>query len=177
MVLVVKIQYLDVLRRRTFPALEPLTLKTLNSTIAELFDFPDHVGLKYSYTDNEGDEVVLAGDDDLKDAVQLQRLNPLRLLLKEVVYEKAPTDIPGLMLGFVKPSPEPEVVEAKPLSKFTPLIEESLKDALYQSPKVVPAAGGLSPLDSLLKQAPIIAEVMEALQAAGISATFEPTFK
>ncbi|KAK1258571.1 hypothetical protein QJS04_geneDACA014847 [Acorus gramineus] len=58
------------------------TMGSLRSKIIVLFNFKPDADLTLTYIDEDGDVVTLMDDNDLHDAVILQRLNPLRITVQ-----------------------------------------------------------------------------------------------
>lgn len=53
--------------------------RELLATIRRDFNIPKSSELVLSYIDNEKDKVTMVGDDDIRDAFLLQKLNPVRV--------------------------------------------------------------------------------------------------
>ncbi|XP_073143601.1 protein JOKA2-like [Henckelia pumila] len=82
--IVVKVKYGDVLRRfRSWISDDELdvSMDGLEEKILSLFNLPQNISLMLAYIDEDGDDVALVDDDDLRDVVK-QGLNPLRVTVK-----------------------------------------------------------------------------------------------
>ncbi|CAM6092724.1 unnamed protein product [Calypogeia fissa] len=83
MAYILKIKYENNLRRLTLQKneieSESFTFAHLESRIRELFQLPAAAPLAVTYTDEENDVVTMGNDQDLKDALVEQALNPLRI--------------------------------------------------------------------------------------------------
>eukprot|EP00245_Coleochaete_scutata_P013534 TRINITY_DN553_c0_g1_i1.p1 TRINITY_DN553_c0_g1~~TRINITY_DN553_c0_g1_i1.p1 ORF type:complete len:900 (+),score=261.94 TRINITY_DN553_c0_g1_i1:206-2905(+) len=69
----------DELHRFTFGKGVTLCFTDLEKKICARFGLPVASSLRMTYKDEEDEKVVMTDDDDLKDAINLQSLNPLRL--------------------------------------------------------------------------------------------------
>ncbi|PKA62045.1 hypothetical protein AXF42_Ash018270 [Apostasia shenzhenica] len=80
---VIKVKYVDALRRFKFHVQQQLIteydMNKLRAKIASLFNFNPDALLVLTYTDEDGDIVVLENNDEFHDAVIQQKLNPLRI--------------------------------------------------------------------------------------------------
>lgn len=79
---VIKVKHGDTLRRlggHVDGKLMDYTINKLRNKIISLFKFNDDADLILTYTDIDGDIVTLDNDDELRDAVIGQRLNPIRI--------------------------------------------------------------------------------------------------
>ncbi|CAI9757409.1 unnamed protein product [Fraxinus pennsylvanica] len=82
---VIKIKYGDTLRRFIAKIIDEglnFNIEGLRMQIFFLFNFPVDTSLMLTYIDEDGDEVALVDDDDLRDVVR-QALNPLRITVKQ----------------------------------------------------------------------------------------------
>ncbi|XP_020571772.1 protein NBR1 homolog isoform X2 [Phalaenopsis equestris] len=82
--IVIKVKYCDTLRRFSVYVHRQLMIidydmDKLRTKISSLFNFSDDAVLVLTYTDEDGDVVALDNNDELRDAVLSQRLNPLRI--------------------------------------------------------------------------------------------------
>ncbi|KAL6652531.1 hypothetical protein ACP70R_011456 [Stipagrostis hirtigluma subsp. patula] len=80
--LVVKVKYGDTLKRFNACVNGPHfdhDLATLRTKIASAFKFSPDADFILTYTDEDGDVVMLDDDNDLRDAAVAQKLNPLRI--------------------------------------------------------------------------------------------------
>jgi next to BRCA1 gene 1 protein len=59
-----------------------MNLSALRARIDTAFKFGPDVDFVLTYTDEDGDIVMLDDDDDLRDAALRQRLNPLRITVQ-----------------------------------------------------------------------------------------------
>ncbi|KAG8071272.1 hypothetical protein GUJ93_ZPchr0006g40693 [Zizania palustris] len=79
---VLKVKYGETLKRFNGYVQGPrfsLNLSALRSKIASAFKFTPDIDFILTYTDEDGDIVMLDDDDDLQDAATHQKLNPLRI--------------------------------------------------------------------------------------------------
>eukprot|EP00850_Spirogloea_muscicola_P000149 SM000001S04551 [mRNA] locus=s1:911252:915307:+ [translate_table: standard] len=81
-VVVVKLNYDGVMCRTTLSKSPLPTHASLEERIRESFKISPSSHLTITYTDSDGDNITILGDDDIRDAIVLQQLNPLRLTVK-----------------------------------------------------------------------------------------------
>eukprot|EP00897_Mesotaenium_endlicherianum_P008251 jgi/Mesen1/7454/ME000389S06794 len=86
---VVKLHHDGSIRRVLFPGkkAENLLYSDLESKARQLYSLPESAPLQLSYFDDEDDEITLAGDSDLKDALLAQKLNPLHVFVEAAALE------------------------------------------------------------------------------------------
>lgn len=89
--LVIKVKYGDTLRRFSVYVHQQLMIieydmNKLRTKISSLFKFSNDAVLILTYTDEDGDVVALDNDDELRDAILSQRLNPLRITVQLKPY-------------------------------------------------------------------------------------------
>eukprot|EP00897_Mesotaenium_endlicherianum_P008253 jgi/Mesen1/7456/ME000389S06799 len=85
---VVKLHYGDGIRRVVFPGkAESLAYSDLVGKARQLYSLPESAPLQLSYFDDEDDEITLAGDSDLKDALLAQKLHPLHVFVEVPALE------------------------------------------------------------------------------------------
>eukprot|EP00271_Cylindrocystis_brebissonii_P018955 TRINITY_DN554_c0_g1_i1.p1 TRINITY_DN554_c0_g1~~TRINITY_DN554_c0_g1_i1.p1 ORF type:complete len:894 (+),score=195.02 TRINITY_DN554_c0_g1_i1:123-2804(+) len=196
---VIKVKYQNVLRRVLISEPEQLSFRGLKERIAGIFGLPSDANLKITYTDCDNDVVALVDDTDVRDAIMLQRLNPLRLVVEEVLLS---TFLTGSSPSAGSVQEQDSVSSADEDSDFTmvraPSVEIRAKEAdhpdtaakatdvkVQESTRKVEEAmrlayaesPGDADIEALVAQAPKIAEMMQDLAKSGIYASFEPTFK
>ncbi|CAM0945438.1 unnamed protein product [Alopecurus aequalis] len=123
---VVKVKYGDTLKRfngYVNGTHFTLNLSALRSKIASAFKFGSDADFILTYTDDDGDVVMLDDDEDLHDAAIHQKLNPLRISvqLKNSDIGVSPTD---------RQDPNPAPLRATiqdPLAQIKSVIDEALK--------------------------------------------------
>eukprot|EP00850_Spirogloea_muscicola_P011379 SM000070S21345 [mRNA] locus=s70:590221:594000:+ [translate_table: standard] len=81
-VVVVKLNYDGVMCRTTLSKSPLPTHASLEERIRESFKISPSSHLTITYTDSDGDNITTLGDEDIRDAIVLQQLNPLRLTVK-----------------------------------------------------------------------------------------------
>ncbi|KAL0921410.1 hypothetical protein M5K25_008476 [Dendrobium thyrsiflorum] len=82
---VIKVKYGDTLRRFSIYVHQQTIeydMNMLRTKISSLFKFSNDAVLVLTYKDEDGDVVALDNDDELRDAVLSQRLNPLRITVQ-----------------------------------------------------------------------------------------------
>eukprot|EP00270_Netrium_digitus_P010320 TRINITY_DN31_c0_g1_i1.p1 TRINITY_DN31_c0_g1~~TRINITY_DN31_c0_g1_i1.p1 ORF type:complete len:899 (+),score=285.23 TRINITY_DN31_c0_g1_i1:102-2798(+) len=77
--IVIKVKLNKTLRRFSLAASPTPTLVNLEKKIHDLFKLSDGATVTMTYVDDEQDAVTMASDEDVYDAVVLQKLNPLRM--------------------------------------------------------------------------------------------------
>ncbi|CAD6250480.1 unnamed protein product [Miscanthus lutarioriparius] len=116
-----------------------MNLSSLRAKIATAFKFGPHADFVLTYTDEDGDIVMLDDDDDLCDAALRQKLNPLRItvqLKKNQPTEKKDASAP------VKPTaqdPLSQIMSA--IEGLKPVQEDGLahiKSAIGEAIKSIP---------------------------------------
>lgn len=131
---VIKIKYEDTLCRLTFqstPGGDDFSYRRLETRIRDLFKFPAYNQIRLTYTDEDGDVVAMADDQDLVDALIIQSLNPLRLHVK-LVDVNLPTGVP------ISPLPQPaSSVQVNPVVSQSAINSESSDQPIRQILKAV----------------------------------------
>ncbi|KAK1289666.1 hypothetical protein QJS10_CPB18g00653 [Acorus calamus] len=177
--LVFKIKYGDALRR--FGAcvrgrMIDFTMGSLRSKIIVLFNFKPDADLTLTYIDEDGDVVTLMDDNDLHDAVILQRLNPLRITVQfnsNVTAGNSDARLPTPIQSYGPPKTHYSVDEfLNSMSEHVHLTGSCFEKALKHAPEPVHAAiskvsGELQSLVS--KSALPAAEIVEHLLKSVIS--------
>eukprot|EP00850_Spirogloea_muscicola_P017931 SM000159S01762 [mRNA] locus=s159:128792:132618:+ [translate_table: standard] len=87
-VIVVKVNYDGVMCRTTLSKSPLPTHASLEERIRESFKISPSSHLTITYTDSDGDNITILGDDDIRDAIVLQQLNPLRLTVNTKSVER-----------------------------------------------------------------------------------------
>uniref|UniRef100_A0ACD5YT19 Uncharacterized protein n=1 Tax=Avena sativa TaxID=4498 RepID=A0ACD5YT19_AVESA len=124
---VVKVKYGDTLKRFNGYANGThftLNLSALRSKIASAFKFGPDADFILTYTDDDGDVVMLDDDEDLHDAAIHQKLNPLRISvqLKNSHTGESQTDRQD-----PNPAPFRVTTTQDPLAQIKSVIDEALK--------------------------------------------------
>ncbi|GAQ90219.1 hypothetical protein KFL_006150010 [Klebsormidium nitens] len=86
---VVKVSFKGIMKRLTYGT-EEANFDRLVKTLKESFSIAEGAKLRILYTDSDGDKVLLSDNEDLKDALKNQKLNPLYLevtIIKEAKSE------------------------------------------------------------------------------------------
>jgi next to BRCA1 gene 1 protein len=116
-----------------------MNLSALRARIDTAFKFGPDVDFVLTYTDEDGDIVMLDDDDDLRDAALRQRLNPLRItvqLKKNQPTEKKDTSAP---VKSAAQDPLSQLMSA--IEGLKPVQEDSLahiKSAIGEAIKSIP---------------------------------------
>ncbi|XP_072979781.1 protein JOKA2 isoform X1 [Typha angustifolia] len=163
--LVIKVKYGDILKRfNVYVEGHRLdhNMTTLRTKIINAFKFRSDVDLTLTYTDEDGDIVILDDDDDLRDAAVCQQLNPLRINV-QLKYA-------GLELEAQTADPTP-VRSVNPENQLVQ-ISSSVDDALKSLPE--PFRSTVSNLShdlfsKVASAAPAFSELMDALSKLNIS--------
>jgi next-to-BRCA1 protein 1 len=100
-----------------------LNLSALRSKIASAFKFGPDVDFILTYTDDDGDIVMLDDDEDLHDAAIHQKLNPLRISVK---LKNSHTSASQTDRQDLKPAPLRATTQ-DPLAQIKSVIDEALK--------------------------------------------------
>ncbi|XP_006647446.1 protein JOKA2 [Oryza brachyantha] len=128
---VLKVKYGETLKRFNGYVQGPqfsLNLSALRSKIASAFKFDPNIDFILTYTDEDGDIVMLDDDDDLHDAAIHQKLNPLRI---NVQLNSSHTAAPQAKQQDSNNTPlRPTTIE-DPLTQIKSVIEEVLKPISY----------------------------------------------
>uniref|UniRef100_A0A1D1Y246 Uncharacterized protein C6orf106 n=1 Tax=Anthurium amnicola TaxID=1678845 RepID=A0A1D1Y246_9ARAE len=168
--LVVKVKYGDTLRRfnvsvhgRDFDH----DMNKLRTKIINFFKFNANANMILTYIDEDGDAVTLVDDDELRDAVFRQHLNPLRINVQLNTDFAARAEArPHLEASNIAPKTGTQGIQASHLS--------SIDDALQSVPD--PLRGVLSKIshDFMSKaaaSAPALAEFVEYFSKLGQTPT------
>jgi next to BRCA1 gene 1 protein len=123
-----------------------INLSALRAKIANTFKFDPDAEFVLTYTDVDGDDVMLDDDDDLRDAALHQKLNPLRINVQLKI--RYATEQQKTNSESVKPTaqdPLPQIISAietlKPISKSSTAHKECLaqmKSAVGEAIKSIP---------------------------------------
>jgi next to BRCA1 gene 1 protein len=123
-----------------------INLSALRAKIANAFKFGPDAEFVLTYTDEDGDAVMLDDDDDLRDAALHQKLNPLRINVQLKIRHA--TEQQKTNSESVKPTaqdPISQIISAiealKPISKSSTAQEERLaqiKSAVGEAIKSIP---------------------------------------
>ncbi|CAN6252147.1 unnamed protein product [Urochloa humidicola] len=117
-----------------------MNLSALRAKITTAFKFDPDADFVLTYTDEDGDAVMLDDDDDLRDAALRQKLNPLRITVQ--LKRSQPTEQKGRDSTPVKPTaqdPLSQIMSA--IEGLKPAQEESLahiKSAIGEAIKSIP---------------------------------------
>ncbi|RCV07092.1 hypothetical protein SETIT_1G216500v2 [Setaria italica] len=117
-----------------------MNLSALRAKIATAFKFGPDADFILTYTDEDGDAVMLDDDDDLRDAALRQKLNPLRITVQ--LKKSQPTEQKERNSTPVKPTaqdPLSQIMSA--IEGLKPAQEESLahiKSAIGEAIKSIP---------------------------------------
>ncbi|EES05348.2 hypothetical protein SORBI_3004G200200 [Sorghum bicolor] len=116
-----------------------MNLSALRAKIATAFKFGSDADFILTYTDEDGDIVMLDDDDDLRDAALRQKLNPLRITVQ--LKKNQPTDKKDVSAP-VKPITQDSLSQIMSAIEFLkPVQEDSLahiKSAIGEAIKSVP---------------------------------------
>jgi next-to-BRCA1 protein 1 len=198
--LVVKLSYDGTLRRITMPKVAEPSFATLEHKVRELFNLPDSSAVLLAYTDNDGDVVTMVDDSDLKDAIVLQQLNPLRVavkvkkasvsirdsILKEKAKRQAAAQVPPKEETKSAAAETKEAPKEAPKPSDVPLPEELKRiqgEVRERLETVLKGAAGnvegfMASFEPFLQVAPArLAEVMHLAMKSGLQASFEPHFE
>ncbi|CAN6244920.1 unnamed protein product [Urochloa humidicola] len=138
-----KVKYGDTLKRFygcVNGAQFDMNLSALRAKIATAFKFGPDADFVLTYTDEDGDAVMLDDDDDLRDAALRQKLNPLRITVQ--LKRSQPTEQEGRDSTPVKPTaqdPLSQIMSA--IEGLKPSQQESLahiKSAIGEAIKSIP---------------------------------------
>uniref|UniRef100_A0A0E0K1V8 ZZ-type domain-containing protein n=1 Tax=Oryza punctata TaxID=4537 RepID=A0A0E0K1V8_ORYPU len=124
---VLKVKYGETLKRFSGYVQGPqfsLNLSALRSKIASAFKFGPNIDFILTYTDEDGDIVMLDDDDDLHDAAIHQKLNPLRI---NVQLNNSHTAAPQAKQQDSDNTPPRSITTEDPLAQIKSVIDEVLK--------------------------------------------------
>ncbi|VAI46522.1 unnamed protein product [Triticum turgidum subsp. durum] len=150
---VVKVKYGDTLKRfngYVNGTHFTLNLSALRSKIASAFKFAPDADFILTYTDEDGDVVMLDDDEDLHDAAIHQKLNPLRINVQLKNSHAGASHI-----NRQDSSPKPlEATTQDPIAQIKSVIDEALKpisEPLRSTAREDPLAHLKSALDEAMK--------------------------
>jgi next to BRCA1 gene 1 protein len=123
-----------------------INLSALRAKIANTFKFDPDAEFVLTYTDEDGDAVMLDDDDDLRDAALHQKLNPLRINVQlKISYateqQKTNSESAKPTAQDILPQIIPAIETLKPISKSSTAQEECLaeiKSAVGEAIKSIP---------------------------------------
>lgn len=124
---VVKVKYGDTLKRfngYVNGTHFTLNLSALRSKIASAFKFALDADFILTYTDEDGDVVMLDDDEDLHDAAIKQELNPLRI---NVQLKNSHAGASQVIQQESSPTPLRAIVQEDPFAQIKSVIDEALK--------------------------------------------------
>lgn len=127
-----------------------LNLSALRSKIASAFKFGPDADFILTYTDEDGDVVMLDDDEDLHDAAIHQKLNPLRI---NVQLKNSHADASHINRQDSSPKPLGATTQ-DPLAQIKSVIDEALKpisEPLRSTAREDPLAHLKSALDEAMK--------------------------
>lgn len=127
-----------------------LNLSALRSKIASAFKFGPDADFILTYTDEDGDVVMLDDDEDLHDAAIHQKLNPLRI---NVQVKNSHADASHINRQDSRPKPVRDTTQ-DPLAQIKSVIDEALKpisEPLRSTAREDPLAHLKSALDEAMK--------------------------
>eukprot|EP00897_Mesotaenium_endlicherianum_P008250 jgi/Mesen1/7453/ME000389S06802 len=121
---VVKLHYGDGIRRVVFPGkAESLAYSDLVGKARQLYSLSESAPLQLSYFDDEDDEITLAGDSDLKDALLAQKLHPLHVFLEVPTLETSEEEEEGSRLSKLRAGGATGAAEKGPYYEKSPMDE------------------------------------------------------
>jgi next-to-BRCA1 protein 1 len=151
---VVKVKYGDTLKRfngYVNATHFTLNLSALRSRIANAFKFGPDANFILTYTDEDGDVVMLDDDGDLHDAAIHQKLNPLRI---NVQLKNSHTGASQTNLHDSNPTTPRATAQQDPFAQIKSVIDEALKPIskpLRSTAREDPLAHVKSALDEAMK--------------------------
>lgn len=116
-----------------------MNLSALRARIDTAFKFGPDVDFVLTYTDEDGDIVMLDDDDDLRDAALRQRLNPLRITVQ--LKKNQPTEIKDTSAPVKSAAQDPLSQLMSAIEGLKPVQEDSLahiKSAIGEAIKSIP---------------------------------------
>jgi next-to-BRCA1 protein 1 len=144
-----------------------MNLSVLRAKIATAFKFGPDADFVLTYTDEDGDAVMLDDDDDLRDAALRQKLNPLRITVE--LRKSQPTEQKEINSTPEKPAaqdPLSQIMSA--IEGLKPAQEESLAhlksaigEAIKSIPEPIPDALAKLSHEVLAAAPPPLAELMK----------------
>ncbi|KAK4493560.1 hypothetical protein RD792_017797 [Penstemon davidsonii] len=169
---VIKVKYGDTLRRFNAQYADvdlDLNIDGLRKKISSLFGFSPETELRLTYIDEDGDEVALVDDDDLRDVVK-QALNPLRITVKLNAEKKSPhfDRLSGNSTPLRSPTPQVHQHANPNHSEILRTIQEPLREILKFSAdlasKSLPSTPDTTDQNSLNNSISSFSEILRTVQ-------------